>query len=188
MNWIISVPFVLLVVFSLVPFVCCGSTSSNRPINAKTIRFNQRFSSASRSEVYEAVVNYLFRQGGGFGPPPRIIEAGEVKSGRGLLREVAPIGLRERILEAKQGEEFTYTVENPSPFMYPTDYHLGTFSFSEGRDGATTLTWTIDYLPMKRPLAGFLTRKISQTIGQIYLGNLAKYLNEDAKITETIEK
>jgi hypothetical protein len=134
--------------------------------------------------VYSAVVDFLFRKGAGFGPPVRLLNNGDSLSGEGLLREIPPIGLREKITKAERANFLTYNVENPSAFTFPVEWHQGQFSFSDSNsgDGSSDLLWDIDFVPMKLSFASLLVTKISEAIIQVYLTNLAKHLEEETAL------
>lgn len=134
----------------------------------------------------------LWKQGGGFGPRPRIVDAGN-EDGIGCTRRI-DVGLGAFLLERiESGEAPTwlqYRVVNPSWRTYPVRWHRGDIRFdpavadrdaAPGGDDATIVRWHVSAEPL--PGAGPLIRWLTRSVMSRYLAELERASAHDEPAT-----
>ena len=106
------------------------------PSGARRISFTKILTDTSPPIVYDGILNHLFRDGANLGPPPEILDEGDSTSGNGFRRKLIPVGIIEKIIDAKINSEIIYTIENPTLFTYPVSFHQATIQLT--KEGADT--------------------------------------------------
>lgn len=163
------------------------SKENNKSVIKVSYQLKLEGNNCNSERAYASVLQHCFKEGAGYGPAPSIIAPGEPISGKGFIRQMNPVGLREEIIEAISHKSFTYTVLNPAVYSYPVTYHLGVFNFEDHgeENNKVTVHWTVEYIPMKYTcnFAGLLTRAIIN----LYLSALAKYMKCDNYVIERKE-
>ena len=105
----------------------------------------------SVNEAYDEWLKYTWIEGGGLalGPPPIIRERGNTLTGEGLLREIPPIGIQEKILTADRPSAVTYRVMNPGWTTFQVHWHQGSVRWTEGATDADGILveWSVSVVP-----------------------------------------
>jgi hypothetical protein len=105
----------------------------------------------SMNEAYDEWLQYTWIEGGGLslGPPPIIRELGDTVTGEGLLREIPPIGMQEKILTADRPSAVTYRVMNPGWTTFQVYWHLGSVKWTKDAMDAESIQveWTVSVVP-----------------------------------------
>jgi len=105
----------------------------------------------SINEAYDEWLKYTWIEGGGLalGPPPIIREQGNPVTGEGLLREIPPIGIQEKILTADRPSAVTYRVMNPGWTTFQVHWHRGSVKWTEGATDADDILveWSVSVVP-----------------------------------------
>lgn len=105
----------------------------------------------SLNKAYDEWLQYTWIDGGGLsvGKPPIIRERGDLVTGQGLLREIPPIGIQEKILAAERPSAVTYRVVNPGWTTYQVHWHKGSVKWTKGATDAEGIVveWSISVVP-----------------------------------------
>lgn len=100
------------------------------------------------TEAYDEWLQFTWIDGGGLslGKPPIIRERGDAVTGEGLLREIPPIGIQEKIVAVNRPSDVTYRVINPGWTTYQVHWHQGSVKWTEG-DTGILVEWSISVVP-----------------------------------------
>lgn len=106
----------------------------------------------SLEESYDEWLKFTWIGGGNLSlaKAPIVREPGDAVTGLGLVREIPPIGIQEKIVGAERPKEVYYTVTNPSALTFQCIYHLGKVEWKqeEGEEkGEIKVEWTISVVP-----------------------------------------
>ncbi len=107
----------------------------------------------SLNDAYDQWLQYVWIEGGGLSitKPPIVLEqATDPASGQGLLREIPPTGIQEKIVAAdRTAGVVKYKVMNPGAKTYQVYWHEGTVQWTKGatpQDGLG-VEWTVAIVP-----------------------------------------
>lgn len=127
--------------------------------------------------AWEAFVRLAWDGGAGFGPKPVVVDGGD-RHGIGRRRHIPIPGRRplvEQIDEGAHPHWLSYRVVDPGWPTFPVQWHRGTIAFDATNDGATTLTWTVEFVPLPRG------RWIAVTLTRLVMRRYARCLIDAAR-------
>eukprot|EP00929_Paragymnodinium_shiwhaense_P070297 TRINITY_DN35607_c0_g1_i1.p1 TRINITY_DN35607_c0_g1~~TRINITY_DN35607_c0_g1_i1.p1 ORF type:complete len:153 (+),score=21.60 TRINITY_DN35607_c0_g1_i1:108-566(+) len=136
---------------------------------------------ASATEAFDLFISAVWVGGGGLGPAPRVVAAGDETTKEGHIRAV-PGGLQEEIVMSKPGEVLEYRVKSgPAPMSY----HRGQVKFTSEGSAGTRVGWLVTWTPISPawffgPLVTFIIR-FAITFMMWTLGRRAAAAQRDKK-------